>query len=126
MGSVIAFLIAKGVPARFAKPLLAVAALLALTGLIWAAIAIHDHNVVKTHDATVNAKVIAKTTPANDRAADQRSIDSINITKQEQEAHNAIHSVPDAAPAAPTVRLGCQRLRRQGTPDAKLPAVCRS
>jgi hypothetical protein len=126
MGSIIASLIAKGVPARFAKPLLAFVALLALAGLIWAAIAIHDRNVVKTHDATVNAKVIAKTTPANARAADQRSIDTIALAQHEKEAHDAIHSVPDAAPAAPTVRLGCQRLRRQGTPDAKLPAVCRS
>ena len=49
--------------AHFAKPLLALVALIALAGLLWAAIAYHDSNVITAHDATANAKVIAKTAP---------------------------------------------------------------
>ena len=123
--TLISLLTGWGVPARFVKPLLVLVALLALAGLIWAGIAIHDRNVVKQHDATANAIVISKTTPANDHAADQRATDTIANARAAQEAYDAIHSVPDAAPAAPSVRLNCARLRRQGTPGDQLPAVCR-
>ena len=118
----VAWLVAKGVPARVAKPLLAFFGLCAVVGLLWAAIAIHDRNVITAHDATANAKVIAKTAPANDRAADQRSTDVITNARQAQETKDAIHAAPDSAPSASSIALGCERLRRAGKSLAGIPA----
>lgn len=114
-----------GVSARFAKPLLALLAFLALAGLTWAAIAHHDWGAIKAHDATANAAVIAKTTPANDRAANQRATDTIALNTQAQETRDAIHATPDSAPGPSSVMLGCNRLRRQGKNLASVPACAR-
>lgn len=122
MPFLIARIIALGVPARFAKPLLGLIAFLALAGLVWAAIAHHDRGVIKAHDAQTNAAVIAKVTPANDRAADQRATDAIDNARQTQEAHDVIHQAPDTAPAPSSLRLGCLRLQRQGKSLASIPA----
>ena len=122
MIAIISWLIAKGIPARFAKPLLVFVGLCAVAGLLWAAIAYHDRNVIKVHDATANAKVIAKTTPANDHAADQRSTDAIINARTAQETKDAIHAAPDSAPSPSSIALGCQRLRRAGKSLAGIPA----
>ena len=111
-----------GVPERLAKPLLAVVAFLTLAGLCWAAIARHDSNVIVKHDATANAQVIAKTTPANDRAADQRAADTIAITRTEQGAHDAIAKAPESAPSPAAVVLNCRRLRLAGKDTSHLAA----
>jgi hypothetical protein len=122
---IVAWLVRKGIPARWVKPLLGLIALLALAGALWAAIAYHDHNVVTNHDATANAKVIEKTAPANDRASNQRATDTITNARQEQEMHDAIHATPDTAPAPSSLVLGCERLRRQGKSLAGIPACAR-
>jgi hypothetical protein len=123
--NLVAFLIAKGVPERFAKPLLYAAALLALAGLLWGAVALHDRHVIATHDQTANVKVIAKVAPANDHAADQRSTDAITNARQAQETHDVIHAAPDQAPAPSSLALGCLRLQRQGKSLAGIPACAR-
>ena len=122
MMAIIPWLAGKGVPERLIKPLLGFAALLLLAGLLWAAIAYHDRNVIKVHDATANAQVVAKTSPANDKAADQRAADTINNNRTAQETKDAIHAAPDSTPSASSVALGCQRLRRQGKSLAGIPA----
>jgi hypothetical protein len=114
--------IAQGTAERVAKPLLYLIALIALAGLCWAAIARHDSNVIVKHDATANAQVIAKTTPANDRAADQRAADTIAITRTEQGAHDAIAKAPESAPSPAAVVLNCRRLRLAGKDTSHLAA----
>jgi hypothetical protein len=117
--------IAQGTAERVAKPLLYLIALIALAGMLWGAVAIHDRRVVANHDATANAEVITKTTPANDRAADQRAADTIALNTQAQETRNAVHAAPDQAPAPTSLALGCERLRRQGKSLASVPACSR-
>jgi hypothetical protein len=85
--------------------------------LIVIAFKIHDHNVVKAHEAAVQNRAA----PATDKAATERANDTIANSKHEEELHNAVHSVPDAAPAAPSHALACKRLSNAG----KHPASCR-
>lgn len=64
---------------------------------------------------------------AKERAAVERGTDTAAVAAQTKELTDAIKTVPDTAPDAVRVALGCQRLRQAGrTPDADLPAVCRS
>ena len=117
MMAIIPWLIAKGVPARFVKPLIAVVAFLALAGFLWAAIHIHDRNVIRARDA----KVEQQAAKATDQAASERATDTITLNQSETETHNVIASQPDR-PIAPTSHaLSCERLRRAG----RTPAACR-
>lgn len=122
--SIVSLLVGWGVPERFARLLLYAVGILLLLGAIFAAVKLHDRRVVQAHDAKQEVQVLQHEQGANDNAAAARSNDAIAISNQETEAHNAIHSVPDAAPAAPSVRLGCERLRRAGKDVSRIPA-CR-
>lgn len=96
--------------AKFAKPLIyAVLTLLAVVAIV-VAFRVHDHRVI----AANNAKIEARAKPATDQAATERANDTIAIQQNETEAHNAVHSVPDAASAGPSHALQCQRLRKLG------------
>lgn len=106
-----------GIPARFAK-FAVIAALVALgIALLGLGKCAYDRSVIKTHDT----KIQERARPATDKAAEERARDTITQAKNEQEAHNAVHSVPDAAPAAPSHALACQRLRKLG----RNPPACR-
>lgn len=105
-----------GVPPRLAKPVLAVAGALLLGLALWGAVKLHDRRVIRDHQVQIERRA----QPATDKAADERANDAITNAKHEEEAHSAIHSVPDAAPAAPSHELACERLRRRGN----APASC--
>lgn len=116
MPTLIARVIALGCPPALAKPLLGLIAALALLGALWGFKTLYDHRVVANHEA----KVEQRARPATDKAATERANDAINQAKNETEAHDAVHSVPDAAPAGPSHALACQRLRKLG----RHPASC--
>ena len=108
--------------AKLAKPLLIGVGAVLLCLAMFAAVKIHDHRVVKAHDAQIEVKTLQAQRQANDQAAAQRSTDVITQAKNEQEAHSAIAAQPDQ-PIAPTSRaLGCQRLQRAGKDISKFPA----
>lgn len=117
MIAIIPWLIAKGVPTRFAKPLLFIVAAIALAGFLWAAIAYHDRNVIRANEAKIEQKAVK----ATDQAATERATDTITLNQSETEAHNVIQAQPDQ-PIAPTSHaLSCQRLRHLG----RVPPSCR-
>ena len=77
----------------------------------------YDKSVVDKHEAQLQQQ--AK--KATDQAATERAADTVTNSKNEEEAHNAIHSVPDAPSSAPSHALACKRLSNVG----KHPASCR-
>jgi threonine dehydrogenase-like Zn-dependent dehydrogenase len=105
-----------GIPARFQKAAIIGAGVVFLLLAIFAAVKIHDHRVIAAHEA----KLEHRAKPATDQAATERANDTIAQAKNEEEAHNAVHSVPDAAPAGPSHALACKRLRDHG----RHPASC--
>lgn len=108
--------------ARFAKPLvfLGLAALIGLA--LWGAKCAYDAHIIKTHDTEQENKTLKRVSGANDQAADERAADTIALEHKEQEAHDAIHQGPDAAPSPAAVRHNCERLRRSGYDTTRLPA----
>jgi hypothetical protein len=115
--NLVALLVGWGVPAKLAKPLLIGLGILLFIGAIFAAVKIHDHRVVAQHEAQIQQRAA----PATDQAATERANDTLTNAKHEEEAHSAIHSVPDAAPAAPSHALACKRLHDLG----RNPPACR-
>jgi hypothetical protein len=122
MGSAIGFLVGKqifgktiteGVARWIVTAALFLVILCACAGLI----AAYNHHVI----AANNQKVERRAAPATDKAAAERADDAIANAKAEQEMHDVIHSVPDAAPAGPSHALACKRLRDLG----RNPPACR-
>ena len=111
--------------AHLAKYVVVAVLFFAILAVIGGGKCAYDRSIISKHDDTANIKVLNKTTPANDHAADQRSTDAITLNAQEKELHDAVQSTPDARPSAGVTALGCARLRRQGTDSAKLPTECR-
>jgi type II secretory pathway component PulJ len=117
MGTIIGALMARGLSEKVARLVAYLGGALLLLGAFAGLVAAYNHHVIGQHEA----KIIARAKPATDQAANERAVDTITNAKNEEEAHNAIHSVPDAAPAAPSHQLACQRLRKLG----RNPAACR-
>lgn len=105
------------IPEKFRKAAVFVTLALMLLAALGTAKCAYDRSIIKDHEAEIQQR--AK--PATDKAAEQRAKDAIAQAKNEEEAHDAIHSVPDAAPAGPSHALACQRLRKLG----RNPASCR-
>jgi hypothetical protein len=74
--------------------------------------------------AEANVQAMKTNQVATEKAAEQRVKDATTVAAQEEELIDAIQTVPDTAPDAVRVRLGCERLRKQGTNTADIPA-CR-
>lgn len=123
---IIARLIAGGVPERLAKPVL----IAALVALAFAGFGIakcsYDRSIIAKHDAAANAKAAARNDAAKDAASTERRADDQRISEAQKGYDDAISKAPAGAPGPATVALGCERLRRQGTRAADLPAACRS
>jgi hypothetical protein len=100
---------------KFAKPLIYGVFGLLILAALWGGKCAYDKSVITKHDQ----KLEQRAKPATDQAATERAHDTIVQAKNEQEAHDAIHAVPDAAPAA-SHALACQRLRKRG----HAPAAC--
>lgn len=102
---------------KWARPVAYVVLAMGLLVLLGTAKCAYDHSVIDRHEQ----KLEQRAKPATDKAANERANDTITNAKHEEELHNAVHSVPDAAPAGPSHALACKRLSDHG----KHPASCR-
>lgn len=117
MGSIIGWLIAKGIAPRFARPLAIAGLVIILLAAMGTALCSIRKDAVDDHEA----KVQARARPATDKAAAERGRDTIATSKHEQELHDVIAAQPDQ-PISPTSRaLSCKRLRDAG----RNPPACR-
>jgi hypothetical protein len=122
MGSLIGLLVGKQLFGKtitegFARWIVIIGTFLTVLGALAGVWALVKHDIIKGHEQ----KLEQRAKPATDKAATERANDTIANSKNEEELHNAVHSVPDAAPAGPSHQLACQRLRHIG----KHPASCR-
>ena len=117
MGSAIAFLVARGIPEKWARVILTAGLFLIVLGVCAVLVAAYNAHVIGRY----RQKVEHRAAPATNDAARERAHDTIATTKHEQELHDAIAAQPDQ-PIAPTSRaLACKRLRDAG----RNPPACR-
>ncbi len=118
MGSIIAFLITKGIAPRFARPLAYAGLALLLLAMLGTALCAIRKDAVEDHQT----KIEARARPATDKAADERARDTIAAATNERITRDEIAAQPDQ-PISPTSRtLACRRLSNAGR---DLPAACR-
>lgn len=121
MGSLIGLLVGKSIfghviGEKMARALAYAGLVLGILALMGAAVCAIRKDAVDDHEA----KVVTRSIPATNKAADERANDTIKQAKNEAEAHDAIEAQPDQ-PISPTSRaLACKRLRDAG----RNPAAC--
>lgn len=74
--------------------------------------------------AEANVEAMKTDAKATEKAAAERVNDATTVAANEEVLLDAIQDTPDTAPDAVRVRLGCARLRAQGTDISTFPA-CR-
>jgi uncharacterized membrane protein YhiD involved in acid resistance len=113
----IARVIALGVPAKLAKPILAVIAALLLIGALWGLKSLHDRRVISQHEA----KQEASTAKADNHAADQRRTDDARSTQEAQQIKEAVNEAGSDPAARRAAYYRCvsaqQSARRAGKPS---------
>jgi hypothetical protein len=123
MGSLIGWLIAKGVSQRFARPLafllLAIAAAAAMGGAKCA----YDAAVISRHEAKQEAATAKADRKADGKAAAQRQDDDRRLTQEEQQ----LEEVQKHAPTDLDRRLAfhrCLRLQQSARAEGREPPAC--
>lgn len=81
---------------------------------------------VKLADAEAVNEQLQESFEAGERAAEKRLADALAQEKVEEAYEEAIDAAPGGRNSPAAIALACQRLRRAGYIDAKLPAECRS
>jgi hypothetical protein len=97
-----------GVPPRFAKAAVIAAGAVLLMLAIFAAVKIHDHRVISTHEAKQDAANAKADRKADASAAEQRRVDDTRLTNETTELNRSTeHAQTDL-----DRRLGFQRCLR--------------
>lgn len=107
---------------RFAKPLIIGAAVVLVVLALGVAKCRYDANLIRNDRLQENTKTLERKVDADSNASEQRRDDDATIARQEKELHDAVAKVPDSAPDATRIALGCERLRRAGTDTSGIPA----
>lgn len=114
---------------RIAGPFIAVALAVTLVWALWSRGNGYkdqrDEARVELTAAQAELSLLRTDAALKEVAAGERSADEKLIEQAEKELIDAIKEVPDEAPDAVRVHLGCQRLRAAGHIDTDLPSVCR-
>ncbi len=106
-----------GVPERFRKALAIVLAVVTLVAALAILKGCYDHEVIKRHQA----KIQAQASEARETAADERANDAATNSASEKDLHNAIDTAPQGGALSPAAHaLNCERLRKLG----RIPPAC--
>jgi hypothetical protein len=122
--SVIGLLVGWGVPQKFAKPLLIGIGALLLILAIFAAVKIHDHNVIKQHEQKAALEQAQRERKADANLQTQKTRDDAATEQRQQEIDNATRNIPDQAPSARQRARVCLELQRQAKQRGKPISAC--
>ena len=121
----IAWIIALGVPQRFARPVLIAMAIVAAVLALGAGKCAYDRSIIATHDATQDAAISVQGRAGEAQAADERADDTARISNQSQEVTHATQAIPDRPVSDRQHARACVILRRQAAASGgPIPAGC--
>lgn len=120
----IARLIGLGVPAKAAKPILAVLGGLLLLGALWGLKSCYDHSVIDKHSAKQEAATAKADRKADAKAAETRLADQARETAEATQIKEALNEAgPDPA-ARRAAYYRCVRVQQAARAAHKPPADC--
>lgn len=120
----IPFALKLGVPARFAKAAIIGTAVILLGLAILAAVKIHDHRVIATHEAKQEAATAKADRKADAHAAEQRRVDDARSTQETQQIKEAVNEAGSDPAARRAAYYRCVQLQQSARKSGKLPADC--
>jgi uncharacterized protein YfaS (alpha-2-macroglobulin family) len=123
MGSVITFLIARGVPAKFARPLAIAALVMALLAAMGGLKCAYDRNLIRDHQAAQAAANARADRKADARAAETRRADDARLTQESTQLEKVQANAPNDT-ARRLARHRCLRLQQAARRDGKQPPAC--
>jgi hypothetical protein len=113
-----------GIPPQFRKAfVIGVGALLLLIA-IFAAVKIHDHNVIKAAQQKAALEQAKRERKADANLQQQIGRDEAASQQRKQEIDNATRNIPDQAPSARQRARACVELRRQAKLSRKPEPAC--
>lgn len=124
MGSLIAFLISKGVSTRFARPLAYAVLILGLVAFLALGKCAYDRSVIKRHTAQQEAAVAKADRKADAKAAEQRRVDDARLTTESQEIRETINDAKQTGADPRAAYYRCLGLQQAARRDHKSPAKC--
>lgn len=113
-----------GVPARFAKPVLAVVAALALLAAFMGLKSCYDHKVIATHDAKQEAATAKADRKADTNAAEQRRADDSRSTDESTQIKEAINEAGSDPAARRAAYYRCVQLQQAARHSGKPSPAC--
>jgi hypothetical protein len=120
----IALLIGWGVPAKLAKPLLIGVGILLLIGAIFAAVKIHDHRVIKQHEAQQQAANAIADRKADQQAANSRVADQQRADAESAQIKEAVNEAGTDPAARRAAYYKCVRAQQDARRAGKLAPHC--
>jgi len=121
--NLIAMVIGWGVPAKFAKPFLAIMGVALLAILFFGGKALYDHSVIAKHDAKVEASQAKADRKADNKAAEQRDKDNVRRTAETQELKDVQAHYSDPATRKREF-YRCIRLQQAARANGSQPPAC--
>lgn len=122
--SLVARLIGLGVPAKAAKPLLAVLAAILLLGALWGGKCAYDRNIIRNHDAKQDAANAKADRKADAKAAEQRRVDDTRSTAESTEIKEAIDEAKQAGTDPRAAYYKCVAVQQRARREHKPPPDC--
>jgi uncharacterized protein YqfA (UPF0365 family) len=124
IAGVITWLVAKGVPAKAAKPLLFAGLALLVVALLFGAKCAYDKSVIEQHEARQEAATAKADRKADQKAADQRRVDDARAVSEAQEIKEAINEARNEGRDPRAAYYECVRLQQSARRERKPPPEC--
>lgn len=113
-----------GIPSQFRKAFVIGMGVLLLLLAIFAAVKIHDHRVIKQHQAAQDAANAKADRKADARAADQRRQDDARTTAEAQEINNAVSQAKRTGGDARAAYYKCVELQQRARAAKRVVPSC--
>lgn len=113
-----------GIPERFRKDAVVAVFVVLVLAAIVIGVKVHDHNVIKQHEATQDAANTKANQKADNHAAEQRRVDDARSTQEQQQVKEAINEAGSDPAARRAAYYRCVGLQQSARANRQQPPEC--
>lgn len=129
MGFLVSLIVGWGVPPKAAKVVLLAALVGLVIALFFGAKAIYDHSIIANHDAKIEASAAKADRKADQKAADQKTIDEQRTAQEADQLQKAVDNAAHDPKVADAVEqrhafYRCLSLQQRARANSLKPPVC--
>lgn len=124
MGSIIGWLVAKGLSEKVARLVAMAGLFLTVLALIGGTKCAYDASVIRKHEAKAELKQAKRERVADQNLEQQKRLDEADKQQRQKEIDDATQGIPDQAPSARQRARACVELRRQAKERGQPQPAC--